>query len=73
VEAHDTSPHSPILKRRIAWVLGKWMSEQCVDPNNPLIWRILVHLLGDRQPGTDTVVRLTAAVALREGVDVRLK
>ncbi|KAK7470477.1 hypothetical protein VKT23_001903 [Stygiomarasmius scandens] len=69
VEAHDTSPHSPILKRRIAWVLGKWMSEQCVDPNNPLIWRILVHLLGDRQPGTDTVVRLTAAVALREGVD----
>lgn len=29
-----------------------------------------MHLLGDRSPGTDTVVRLTAAMALRECVDV---
>jgi hypothetical protein len=31
---------------------------------------ILVHLLQDQGPGIDAVVRLTAAAALRECVDV---
>ena len=35
-----------------------------------MIWDVLVHLLQDRGPGTDAVVRLTAANALRECVDV---
>jgi hypothetical protein len=70
VEAQDTSPSAPILKRRMAWLLGKWMAEDCAEPNNPLVWQILVHLVGARGNGTDPVVRLTAAVALREGVDV---
>ena len=61
---------APILKRRIAWLLGKLMSDECIDPNHPRIWEILVHLLGDRGQGTDAVVRLTAGVAIREGVDV---
>ncbi|KAL0067569.1 hypothetical protein AAF712_005284 [Marasmius tenuissimus] len=69
VEARSTNASSPILKRRIAWLLGKFMCESCLNPNNPKIWEILVHLLGDRGEGTDTVVRLTAAVAIREGVD----
>ncbi|KAJ4481713.1 armadillo-type protein [Lentinula edodes] len=57
-----------ILQRRIAWVLGKWMSESCCSPNNPTIWQILLHLLSQRGQGS-TIIRLTAAVALREGVD----
>ncbi|KAG7096795.1 hypothetical protein E1B28_004204 [Marasmius oreades] len=69
VEVRDTRASSPILKRRIAWLLGKLMYDSCVDPNNPKIWEILVYLLGNRGEGTDTVVRLTAAVAIREGVD----
>lgn len=36
----------------------------------PVAWQIIMHLLSDRGPGTDTVVRLTAAMALRECVDV---
>ncbi|KAG5648935.1 hypothetical protein DXG03_000284 [Asterophora parasitica] len=59
----------PLIKRRIAWLIGKWVSENCASPNNPRIWEILVHLLQDRGPGTDYVVRLTAAVALKDCLD----
>lgn len=66
------SPHRsfPIIKRRIAWLIGKWISSSCSSPNNPRLWEILAFLLQDRGPGTDAVVRLTAAIAIRECVDV---
>jgi hypothetical protein len=67
------SPHSisdPILKRRIAWLIGKWVSDMCSPANTPTIWVILLHLLHDRGPGSDCVVRLTAATAVRLCVDV---
>jgi hypothetical protein len=60
----------PIIKRRIAWLIGKWISSQCSTANNPAVWEVLVHLLRDRGQGTDAVVRHTAAVALKECVDV---
>lgn len=68
----DLTKHAsyPIIKRRIAWLIGKWVHDSCTSPNNPIIWRILIHLLQDRGPGTDAVVRLTAAIALGECVDV---
>ncbi|KAF8623412.1 hypothetical protein AX15_006355 [Amanita polypyramis BW_CC] len=68
-EAQSANPMYPIIKRRIAWLLGKWVSESCYTPNDSKIWEILVHLLRDRGAGTDTVVRLTAAIAVRECVD----
>jgi hypothetical protein len=43
----------------------------CTPANDPNIWELLIHLLRDRGPGTDSVVRLTAATALRECIDVR--
>jgi hypothetical protein len=43
----------------------------CSPANDPNVWDILTHLLQDRGPGTDSVVRLTAATALQECVDVR--
>lgn len=61
----------PIIKRRIAWLIGKWIGDECSPADNPKIWEVLVHLLKDRGQGTDVVVRLTAAIALRECVDVR--
>ncbi|KAJ6486383.1 armadillo-type protein [Mycena vitilis] len=67
-EATNPSPLYPIIKRRIAWLLGKWVSESQA-PANDLVWKILIHLLKDRGPGTDVVVRLTAAIALRECFD----
>jgi hypothetical protein len=60
----------PIIKRRIAWVIGKFISDQCAPAKNPRIWDVLVHLLKDRGAGTDGVVRLTAAISIQEAVDV---
>ncbi|KIK67986.1 hypothetical protein GYMLUDRAFT_36796 [Collybiopsis luxurians FD-317 M1] len=68
VQMPQIEPFVYVLQRRIAWLLGKWMSESCCSPNLPTIWQILLHLLSQRGQGS-TVVRLTAAVALREGVD----
>lgn len=42
----------------------------CAPASDPTIWEILVHLLQDRSVGSDAVVRLTAANALRECVNV---
>lgn len=69
IEARNTNPNYPIIKRRIAWLIGKWVSESCTSPNNPQIWATLVHLLQDRGAGSDAVVRFTAATALRECID----
>ncbi|TDL29402.1 ARM repeat-containing protein [Rickenella mellea] len=70
VESQDPDPNYPIIKRRIAWDLGRWVSEDCTSPSrNPRIWEVLVFLLRDRGTGTDTVVHLTAAVALRDCID----
>ncbi|EKM80164.1 hypothetical protein AGABI1DRAFT_120195 [Agaricus bisporus var. burnettii JB137-S8] len=63
------NPNYPIIKRRIAWLIGQWVSEECTPPTNPLIWDVLAHLLTDRGLSTDTVVRLTAASALKDCMD----
>ncbi|KAH7916807.1 ARM repeat-containing protein [Hygrophoropsis aurantiaca] len=68
-EARDTNPNFPIIKRRIAWLIGKWVGDMCSPASDPNIWEVLIHLLRDRGPGTDSVVRLTAATAIRECVD----
>lgn len=58
------------MKRRIAWLIGKWIHDMCAPASDPVIWEILVHLLQDTSSGSDLVVRLTAANAVRECVDV---
>ncbi|KAI0722911.1 ARM repeat-containing protein [Earliella scabrosa] len=68
-EAQETHQSYPIVKRRIAWLLGKLVSDECLTANNPKLWQVLVHLLQDQGPGSDAVVRLTAAIAIRECVD----
>ncbi|KAG7449051.1 ARM repeat-containing protein [Guyanagaster necrorhizus] len=69
VEARSSDPNFRIIKRRIAWMIGQWVSQACVSPNLSILWDILVHLLSDRGPGSDMVVRFTAATAVRECVD----
>ncbi|KAI0776057.1 ARM repeat-containing protein [Trametes elegans] len=68
-EAQVTEHSYAIVKRRIAWLLGKLVSDECLRANNPKLWQVLVHLLQDQGPGSDAVVRLTAAIAIRECVD----
>jgi hypothetical protein len=59
-----------IIKRRVAWFIGKWVHEECAPANNARVWEILVHLLQDRRSSTEIAVRLTAATALRMCIDV---
>ena len=61
-----------IIKRRVAWLIGKWVRDDCVPANNGRIWEILVHLLRDQRSSTETAVRLTAASALRMCIEVRI-
>ncbi|KAI6130399.1 ARM repeat-containing protein [Pisolithus croceorrhizus] len=59
----------PIIKRRIAWLIGRWIGDMGTPATDPILWEVLIHLLSDRGEGTDAVVRFTAANALRECVD----
>ncbi|KIO12672.1 hypothetical protein M404DRAFT_959382 [Pisolithus tinctorius Marx 270] len=69
VEAKERNPNFPIIKRRIAWLIGKWIGDIGTPAADPIVWEVLIHLLGDRGDGTDAVVRFTAANAIRECVD----
>ncbi|TFY83956.1 hypothetical protein EWM64_g62 [Hericium alpestre] len=57
-----------VLKRRVAWLIGKWVGDMCSNPNDTRIWQILLRLLSEKETGAE-VVRLTAATAIRECVD----
>ncbi|KAF9782921.1 ARM repeat-containing protein [Thelephora terrestris] len=64
-DVQNPDPKYGIIKRRVAWFIGKWISDECAPANDGRIWEILVHLLQARQSSTDMAVRLTAASALR--------
>lgn len=59
-----------ILKRRIAWMLGRWMIEGSLPPKDPRVWEILVVLLSDSSVQGSEVVRLTAATSIMHSVKV---
>ena len=61
-----------IIKRRVAWFVGKWTTEESAPVNNGRIWEILAHLLQDQRSSTEMAVRLTAASALRMCINVRI-
>jgi hypothetical protein len=61
-----------IVQRRIVWLIGRWVSQDCYPPTDPRIWQILLHLLTAKGAGTE-VVRLTSATALQQCVDVSLR
>lgn len=62
-----------ILKRRIAWMLGKSAPEEelarGVEPSTK-IWELLGYLIQDQTGSSDVAVRLSAALAIRERADV---
>jgi len=62
-----------ILKRRIGWVLGKSAPEEELAPGmepSAKIWELLTILLQDHSESSDVAVRLSAALAIRERIDV---
>ncbi|KAI7867162.1 armadillo-type protein [Spinellus fusiger] len=55
-----------ILRRRIAWLLGKWVREGISDECRTTVYQILLQLM---VPEEDLVVRLTAAHSLKMAID----
>ncbi|WVF67040.1 hypothetical protein IAT40_001783 [Kwoniella sp. CBS 6097] len=55
---------------RVAWLIGEWVSadEECAKL--PLVWQMLLHLLSERGESSDKAVQLTAAIAIKESVDL---
>ncbi|KAI9512244.1 ARM repeat-containing protein [Russula earlei] len=70
-EAMNPSADYLIIQRRIVWLIGRWVSQDCYPPTDPRIWQILLHLLTTKGTGTE-VVRLTTATALQQCVDANL-
>ncbi|KAL8284260.1 hypothetical protein RQP46_005009 [Phenoliferia psychrophenolica] len=62
-EAVGTDSNYRIIRRRIAWLVGKWVEEDLKPETLRKIYSLLVHLLG-RNASTDTAIRLTAARSL---------
>ncbi|WVQ83491.1 hypothetical protein IAT38_005632 [Cryptococcus sp. DSM 104549] len=63
-------PLHRIVKRRVAWLVGEWVSadEECAKLG--MVWQVLLHLLGERGESSDAAVRLSAAIAVKECVDL---
>lgn len=65
-----TDSRHRILKRRVAWLIGQWVGADEESAKLPLVWQLLIHLLGERGEMTDMAVHLTAATAIKECVDL---
>ncbi|KAG8825707.1 hypothetical protein FRC19_010697 [Serendipita sp. 401] len=68
-EATNPAPTYRIIKRRIAWLFGKWATENSISNCKDIVFQTLINLIRDRGDGSDAAVRLTAASAFRECID----
>lgn len=59
-----------IIKRRVAWLIGEWMSGDEESAKLHIVWQLLLHLLSERGDASDRAVNLSAAVAIKECVDL---
>jgi hypothetical protein len=59
-----------MLKRRIAWLIGQWVSCHEESAKLPIVWQILLHLLAERGEATDIAVNLTAVISINQCTDV---
>ena len=58
-----------ILRRRIAILLGQWITVSISEENRPLVYQIFQHLLDSSDPLNDQVVRVTAGRQFKNVAD----
>ncbi|OCF78224.1 hypothetical protein I204_00161 [Kwoniella mangroviensis CBS 8886] len=63
-------PLHRIAKRRVAWLIGEWVSADEDAAKLPIVWQMLLHLLSERSEATDKAVQLSATIAIKECVDL---
>ncbi|KAN0093757.1 ARM repeat-containing protein [Hyaloscypha variabilis] len=60
-DVQQTGPGYKVLRRRIAILLGQWITIKVSEENRPLVYQIFQHLLKREDETNDHVVRITAA------------
>jgi len=69
IEVQKQKPGFNILRRRIAILLGQWITVKVSAENRPLVYKIFQHLLDPNDSYNDQVVRITAGRQLKNIVD----
>lgn len=60
-DVQQTGDDYKVLRRRIAILIGQWVTVKIDVTKRPLVYQIFEHLLNDQDPTNDQVVRVTAA------------
>ena len=60
-DVQQTGPGYKVLRRRIAILIGQWITIKISEANRPLVYQIFQHLLKHEDETNDHVVRVTAA------------
>ncbi|PVH87132.1 ARM repeat-containing protein [Cadophora sp. DSE1049] len=68
-DIQQTGPGYKVLRRRIAILLGQWITIKISGANRPLVYQIFQHLLKAEDETNDHVVRITAARQFKAVVD----
>jgi hypothetical protein len=68
-DVQRVGPGYKVLRRRIAILLGQWITIKVSEQNRALVYQIFQHLLKAEDEVNDHVVRVTAARQLRLVVD----
>ncbi|KAK8215722.1 armadillo-type protein [Phyllosticta capitalensis] len=68
-EVQKQKPGYSVLRRRIAILLGQWITIKVSDESKPLVYQIFQHLLNKNDPLNDHVVRVTAGRQLKNIAD----
>ena len=69
VEAKKQQHGYKVLRRRIAILLGQWISIQVSETSRPMVYEIFRHLLQKGDPLNDEVVRITAGKQFKNIAD----
>lgn len=64
-DIQNDKPGRNILRRRIAILLGQWVSVKISEVSKPTVYQIFHYLLNADDPSNDQVVRITAAKQLK--------
>lgn len=68
-EAQKQKPGYNLIRRRIAIVLGQWITVKIGKDKKPLVYQIFEHLLNKDDPLNDQVVRVTTARRFKDVAD----
>jgi hypothetical protein len=68
-DVQQNGPGYKVLRRRVAILIGQWITIKISEANRPLVYQIFQHLLKSEDETNDHVVRVTAARQFKAVVD----